>query len=67
MCYVTQRTFRTCQNETEHLPWSLKSQVSLVLDLDPMIAGAVDAVDAEVANKIQPDNMVSRSLRVTNR
>jgi len=43
---------KICQSEIQHLPWSLESQVSLVLDLDPMIADVTFAVHAEVANEI---------------
>jgi len=43
---------KICQSEIQCIPWSLKSQVSFVLDLDPMKTGVTFAVRAEVVNEI---------------
>ena len=34
------------------IPWSFKCQVSLVLDLDPVKAGVIVAVQTEVADEM---------------
>jgi len=44
------------------LPWSLKTNVTLVLDFDPMVARIVFTVKTEVSNELKLDCIVLRSL-----
>jgi len=40
------------QEKKQDLPWSFKTKVRFVLDLNPVKAGTGQTVDAEVANEM---------------
>jgi len=49
----------------QHLPRSFETQVGFVLDLNPVKAGPVWAEHAKVADELQTNSVVFRSLRIT--